>query len=301
MMPFKENVGVIGATSIIGDYLLPSLVKQGYNVAAFSRQEKQIKNHANSSVVWQLLTGCKSTEVSPIDQKEKQLNYWISLAPITALPEYFPTLLAYGARHVVAVSSTSRFTKGDSSDSNEKKLAEDLAINEERLIAWAKKEKITFTILRPTLVYSPGRDKNITVIASFIRRFSFFCVLGEAGGLRQPVHAEDVASACAAALSAQSAINHCYNISGGEIITYREMVHRIFQALGKKPKFVKFPFWLFKSAVFILRIFPRFRQWSAAMAQRMNQDMVFDHTEASHDLNFSPRDFKINREALPGN
>jgi len=37
------------------------------------------------------------------------------------------------------------------------------------------------------------------------------------------------------------------------------------------------------------------------MAQRMNQDMVFDHSKASRDLNFSPRNFQPGREDLLGN
>jgi hypothetical protein len=50
-----------------------------------------------------------------------------------------------------------------------------------------------------------------------------------------------------------------------------------------------------------LRAFPRFRHWSAAMAERMNQDLVFDHTEAARELNFFPRNFHLGKEDLPGN
>ena len=301
MVSCKERVGVIGATSIVGEYLLPLLVEGGWDVVAFSRQKQNIKLLENCPVTWQLLAESKLIGISDIHQKERQITRWIILAPIGVLPEYFPMLLTYGAKHIVAVSSTSRFTKRESSDPVEKKLADNLAENEERLSAWAKKEKLTFTILRPTLIYSQGRDKNISVIAAFIRRFAFFCVFGAAKGLRQPVHAHDVASCCVTALSAKAAINQSYNISGGETIIYREMVCRIFSALDKKPRFVKFPLWLFRLAVLILRIFPPFRQWSAAMAQRMNQDMIFDHTEASRDLNFSPRNFQLNKEDFPGN
>ncbi|MGD0278801.1 MAG: NAD(P)-dependent oxidoreductase [Smithella sp.] len=301
MVSCKECVGVIGATSIVGEYLLPLLVEGCWDVVAFSRQKQNTRPLENCPVTWQLLAESKLTGISDIHQKERQITRWIILAPIGVLPEYFPMLLTYGAKHIVAVSSTSRFTKRESSDPMEKILAENLAENEERLSVWAKKEKLTFTILRPTLIYSQGRDKNISVIAAFIRRFSFFCVFGAAKGLRQPVHAHDVASCCVAALSAKAAINQSYNISGGETIIYREMVCRIFSALDKKPRFVKFPLWLFRLAVLILRIFPPFRQWSAAMAQRMNQDMIFDHTEASRDLNFSPRNFQLNKEDFPGN
>lgn len=300
MITYKDRVGVLGATSIIGQYLLPLLVEEGHEVVAFSRQTRYIKRPLeNQPITWQPLTKSKLPDSRNVNQKEKQIKFWVSLAPIEILPEYFPMLLTYGAKHIVAVSSTSRFTKSESSDPAEKKLAENLAENEERLESWAKKEKLIFTILRPTLIYGLGRDKNISVIAAFIRRFAFFCVFEAARGLRQPVHAQDVALCCAAALNANAAINRCYNISGGEIVTYREMVCRIFSVLGRKPRFVTFPLWFFRLGIFLLRIFPPFRHWSAAMAQRMNSDMIFDHAEASRDLGFSPRSFKLNKEDLP--
>ena len=299
MIGYKGRVGVIGATSIVGEYLLSMLVEEGWDVVAFSHRESQIKAVEDNSVVWRLLTSVKSTEVGCFDQRKEQINLWISLAPISVLSEYFSMLLTYGARHIVAISSTSRFTKSESSDQEEKILAQTLAENEERLKSWAKKEKLTFTILRPTLVYGLGRDKNVSAIASFIRRFSFYPVLGAAYGLRQPVHAKDVASCCVTALSSKAAINNIYNISGGETISYREMVCRIFAALKKKPRFVAFPLWLFRLAVLFLRMFPPFRHWSAAMAERMNQDLIFGHEEASRDLGFKPRPFHLTEEDLP--
>jgi nucleoside-diphosphate-sugar epimerase len=299
MICYKGRVGVIGATSIVGEYLLSLLVEEGWDVVAFSHRESQIKAVGDNSVVWRLLASFKSTEVGYFDQRKEQINLWISLAPISVLSEYFSMLLTYGAKHIVAVSSTSRFTKSESSDKDEKILAQTLAENEERLKSWAKKEKLTFTILRPTLVYGLERDKNVSTIASFIRRFSFFPVFGAARGLRQPVHAKDVASCCLAALSSDTAINKSYNISGGETISYKEMVCRIFVALNKKPRFVTFPFWLFRVAVMFLRMFPPFRHWSAAMAERMNQDLTFSHEEASRDLGFKPRPFRLTQEDLP--
>lgn len=293
MISRRGCVGVIGATSIVGEYLLPLLVKEGWEVVAFSRREQNIKPLVNGAPTWQLLSESGFIHSSEIRQKEKKISFWICLAPIWVLPEYFPLLLSYGARRVVAISSTSRFTKKASADDREKKIAKRLADSEETLMAWAKKENIACTVLRPTMVYDFGRDKNITFIARFIKRFRFFCILGEASGLRQPVHAQDVASACAAALKSEAAINRSYNISGGEVLNYREMVGRIFEALNKKQRYVKIPLWLFCAAVFFLQLSPRYRHWSAAMAQRMNQDMAFDNMDARRDLGFSPGPFHL--------
>jgi nucleoside-diphosphate-sugar epimerase len=164
---------------------------------------------------------------------------------------------------------------------------------------WAKENSVTWTILRPTLIYGLGLDKNVGVIARFIRRFHFFPILGNASGMRQPIHARDVAAACKAALESNKAVNHAYNISGAEKLSYRAMVKRIFEALSIRPRFLSIPLWMFSAGVAAVRILPPYRTWSAAMAERMNQDMVFDYEDAARDLNFSPQAFQLDVSDLP--
>jgi len=227
------------------------------------------------------------------------ISDWVFLAPVWVLPEYFKMLESYGARRVVVLSSTSRFTKMDSSDSGEHEVAAKLAEGEERLRLWAEKSGVEWVVLRPTLIYGRGRDKNISEIARFVRRFGFFPLLGRAMGLRQPVHAEDMAAACVAALISPAAVNRAYNLSGGETLSYREMVGRVFAALDRRSRFLTVPLGMFRMAVRCLRLLPRYRHWSPAMAERMNLDLVFDHAEASRDFGFSPRPFRLVAEDLP--
>jgi nucleoside-diphosphate-sugar epimerase len=224
---------------------------------------------------------------------------WICAAPIWVLPDYFSLIEASGARRVVALSSTSRFTKIGSGDMAENAVAAKLIESEAQVQAWAEARGIEWVVLRPTLIYGLGRDKNISEIARFIRRFGFFPVLGQAHGLRQPIHAEDVAAACVAALQAPAAANRAYNLSGGETLAYRDMVARVFAALGRPVSLVTVPLWAFRLAVAMLRRVLRFRHWSAAMAERMNRDLVFDHAEAARDLGFKPRGFALTAEDMP--
>ncbi len=230
--------------------------------------------------------------------KEK-ITHWVCLAPIWVLPDYFSMLAAHQARRVVALSSTSIFTKQNSSDHMEQETAGKLRNGEQRFINWAEANRIEWVILRPTLIYGLGRDRNICEIARFILRFGFFPLLGAAQGLRQPVHVEDVAGACVAALLSAQAGNHAYNLSGAERLPYREMVGRIFGIMGKPERFANIPLFAFRSAVACLRVLPRFRGWSAAMAERMNADLVFDHADAARDLGFSPRAFQPDKMDLP--
>ena len=284
----EQRVGLLGATSMVGSCLLPQLTRTGWLVEAFSR-------HAPSSgdarVTWRV--------PALLPQGGEKIEYWICVAPIWVLPQYFDLLEACGARRVVALSSTSLFTKGDSSDSGEQEIAEGLAAGEEALRTWGEARGVEWVILRPTLIYGHGRDRNIAEMARFMRRFGFFPLLGRAGGLRQPVYVGDVASACLAALSSALVKNRAYNLSGGETLSYRDMAGRVFAALGRRPRLVTVPLRMFRWALAVMRLLPRYRHWSAAMAERMNRDLVFDHADARRDLGYAPRPFRLAVEDLP--
>lgn len=292
-MDEQRAVGVLGATSLVGKFLLPELPARGYRVIAFSRKAK-IADSAD--VEWRLLQ--KSNSLAGVSE---HIPNWICLAPVWALPELFDTLAACGAKKIVTLSSTSVFSKKDSSDPEEQALANRLAGGESSLFAWAGANGVDVVVLRSTLIYSLGNDINITEIARLVKRFGFFPVLGVARGLRQPVFAGDVALACLQAMESTATVNRTYNLSGGETLSYRDMVERVFLALGKTPRIVHVPMSLFKIGIAVLRRISRYRHWSPAMAERMNRDLVFDHTEATRDFGFDPCAFlaKSKNQAAP--
>lgn len=310
----QSRIGVLGATSLVGACLLPLLTKSGWRVIAFSRRPVE---PATEEVVWRQITSGFPTSLThplPIRRDlpvvgakshvapavtEGNISYWISVAPIWILPDYFDLFSAHGARRVVALSSTSRFTKVGSSDPEEQVIATRIADAELRMQKWAETHGVEWVILRPTLIYGLGGDKNIAEIARFIRHFGFFPLFGNASGLRQPIHAADVADACLAATQVPCAANRAYNISGGETLAYQDMVARIFTAVGRRPRLLMVPLWAFSLAVSVFRHWPRYRHWSVAMAARMNQDLVFDHAESARDLGFAPRTFVLAIEDLP--
>lgn len=287
-----KYVGVIGATSLIGRLLLPQLISDGYEVKAFTRRDPV--EEFGTGVEWLQLSNSAPYFYS--QDIDITISHWICLAPVWVLPEYLPMLNTYGVRRIVALSSTSLFTKNDSSDSSEQETACMLAEGEEMLCAWAERSAVEWLILRPTLVYGLGQDKNISEIAQFIHRFGFFPLAGKAQGLRQPVHAADVANACRTALLNSDVTNHAYNIPGGETLAYREMVVRIFTALGRPVRALTVPLWVFRACILFLRQFQRYRHWTASMAMRMSLDLVFDYGDAERDLSYSPRSFMLREE-----
>ena len=292
----ERYIGVLGATSLVGHALLPLLIEQNVKLFAFSRrpQVNVTKSNLNANINWHQ-TAQIINDASP----QQEITDWICLAPIWVLADYFDWLKSLGAKRIVALSSTSRFTKMDSANPSETAIVQKLVTGEEKLIQWAIEHEVEWLVLRPTLIYGGGKDKNITVIARFIRRYRFFPLFGQGVGLRQPIHVDDVATACYQALNQRSVSNQAYNISGGEELTYREMVKRVFTTLGKKPRIVTLPLPILKIGLAIMKLIPRYRRLTSAMITRMNQDMVFAHEAASRDFGFAPRPFKLNENDLP--
>jgi nucleoside-diphosphate-sugar epimerase len=160
----------------------------------------------------------------------------------------------------------------------------------ERSIAAAcEQHSVGWTILRPTLIYSEGRDTNITPLSRLIRRFGFMPLVGGAPGLRQPVHAEDLAIGAIAAASSSAAVNKTYALPGGETLSYREMISRIFDGLRLPRRTVSVPPLLLRAAFGLAK--PLFPGANVAMGIRMMKDMTFDSTPAIADFGWSPRKF----------
>ena len=218
-----------------------------------------------------------------------QIGTVFSLSPIWLLPQALPVLKARGMSRLVAFSSTSRFTKSNSPEASERAVAKALADAEAAVEAFCVAQGVHWTILRPTLIYVEGRDGNVSRLASLIRRFRVLPLSGAGDGLRQPVHAEDLAAGALAAAQAPAASNRAYDLTGGETLTYRRMAQRVFEGLGRRPAILTLPPWLFRLLLTLLR--PFYPGATAAMGDRMAQDLTFDDRPARADFGWSPRDF----------
>ena len=218
-------VGVLGATSFLGRRLLERLQAPDPPGAETSAAGRRLFAFTRAAAATPDASGRVRWRRFPIDHAtwRETIPHWVAVCPLWAVPEHFPLLEASGARRLVALSSTSRFTKRESTDAAERSLAARLAAAEDEVIAAARARGIVATIFRPTMIYDGSHDRNVTAIAAFIRRYRFFPVVGAAAGLRQPVHADDVVAACETAL-ARDGETDAYELSGGEILSYREMV-----------------------------------------------------------------------------
>ncbi len=156
-----------------------------------------------------------------------------------------------------------------------------------------KQKTLAWTLLRPTMIYGADTDLNVTFIKAIICKFGFFPLPWGAKGLRQPVHVMDLASACVAVLDCKVCFNRAYNLGGGEVIEFAEMVRRIFHSQGKKPWIVYIPKWLYLLAIKILAKLPRYSFLRGEMVERMFADLTVDNEPAMNDFGYKPQAFGV--------
>jgi nucleoside-diphosphate-sugar epimerase len=276
---------VTGASSQIGDFLLPRLKTAGHEVHAVSRAPRD----AVPGLSW---FPADLEQPEALVQAANGCSAIIHLAPIWSLPLHLADLAGAGVGRVVAFSSTSRFGKESSRDPAEQALVRRLADAEQTLEEGCGCLDLCRTVLRPTLIYGSGRDKNVSSIARFVRRFGFFPIAGAGSGLRQPVHADDLAQAVCAVLESDITCGRSYNLSGGETLSYRHMVERIFASVGHSPRVVPLSLGPLRLLLRLLSILPRFRYVKPEMADRMNRDLVYDHEDAVRDFGYAPLEFR---------
>ena len=271
---------VVGGTGIVGGYIVEHLIRAGERPLALSRSPQ-----SKPEVVW--FQGDLQDPGTLVFPPFTTLYCTADAVMLSAaLPRFFNPSL----KRIVVFSSTSVLTKLDSEIIAERRMWQNLAEAEEKIVAACEERNIEWTILRPTLIYAEGRDANITPLSRLIRRFGIMPVVGGGCGLRQPVHAEDLAIGAIAAASSRCAANKFYALPGGETLTYREMVGRIFDGLGRPRRTVPVPAAVWRMAFdFVKPLFPGI---NVAMGTRMMKDMVFDRSPAEQDFGWRPRRFR---------
>ncbi len=283
----KNSCYVIGASSQIGSWLVPELVESDWTVHLISRGIRAKKDYG-ANAFWHKVDLFDPEKELPPDQANVLFYTYV----IQLLPSLLESFRDRGITRVIAFSSTSRFTKISSDDSGDLDTAKTLETAELAVIESCERLGMQWTIFRPTMIYAgKNGDRNVLDIANVISRFGFFPMFGNAKGLRQPVHAADLATACMLSCDNDATFNKSYNLGGAEVLTYKAMVERIFSAMSRKPRFIRTPIWLFGLAVFFARKFPRFSHITTSMAQRMQYDMTFSFDDAASDFGYAPRKF----------
>ena len=270
---------VLGGTGMVGRHILDQLVRAGERPFALSRSQQ-----SSDQVEWVMGDLAESGRL-----RIPPFSTLYCTAHAAHLAAAIPSLHNSDLRRVILFTSTSLVTKIDSEIAEERDGLRRLAEGEANVVARCRDLDVAYTVLRPTLIYDEGRDVNVTRLANLIRRFGVLPLAGAGAGLRQPVHAQDLAIGALQAAASDAAVDQIYALPGRDMISYREMVGRIFDGLGRRRQIIPVPPLLWRTAFLLARA--RFPNANVAMGDRMAKDMVFDGSAAARDFGWNPRGF----------
>jgi len=294
----SDAVLVTGASSQLGVFALPRLQAAGFQILALSRRAPSSAIEVSEQVTWHN-PGPMLDESAASGEPARHL---LSCGPLDLAIALVSRQA--GLQRVVAFSTSSILTKADSANPAESGHMAEIREQELRLKTLCDDRGIALVLLRPTLIYGCGLDQNISTLARFGRRFGFIPCAGEAKGLRQPVHADDLAAVAVHALGVDHVTNLESVAAGGSTLSYREMTEKIAAACGAGIRTLSLPPWLLAAAVRAASLSPAFRSINPEMVHRQSHDMVFDDTPLRAALSYQPRpfnptpaDFKMPEEA----
>lgn|SRR5581483_4451762 len=271
----SRSVLVFGASSQIGHCLLPMLSTQGKSVIAVSRSPRRDQGaHWLRGELPERLHG----DFSEVDSIA-------CFAPLDALAAWISNTHLPALKRAVATSSMSAESKRESPVAAERALAQRLREGEQALMRACESRGVACTILRPTLIYGVGLDKSLTPRARRAGKMRIF-LLPPGRGLRQPVHAGDVAAAVLAALQTSQANGRVIPIGGGERLTAQEMFARVRTSLPVRTLPLRLPRFAVQAA---MRVLP----FARGPLSRLDADLIADNTELETLLNVHPRVFAL--------
>ncbi len=272
---------VFGATGAVGHFLLPLLAARGEHIVALSRKSPPAAQAAGQ-IEW--LRGDLFADMPT----PPPIETIYSLGPLDAFADWFARSVPTGVQRVIALSSMSVESKQDSPDPAERALALRLRDAETRLLQTAQTRAVACTIFRPTLIYGGGRDRSLAPLARFARRWRVLPIPRRADGLRQPVHAADLADACVAARDVVATFGQTYALGGGERLRFDALLARIAAGPPRIALTVPVPLVLLRAGL-------RFARFGNAIGggalARLRVPLVADNAPAARDFGYAPRAF----------
>jgi NADH dehydrogenase len=195
--------------------------------------------------------------------------------------------LRAGVEHFVQVSSASVVYPKTTAYSRSKRESE-------RLV---RESGLTYTIVRPTLVYGTRGGEEFEQFLAYLQRFPLVPFIGAGRARKRPVYVEDLIEGLAAIQGCAAARGKVYNLSGGESISIAEFARLCLGLLGQGGKpVVGVPVWLCHVLSAVMGLVMKHPPLRWPVIAGMTQDADLDPSEAKVDLGYSPRNV---RDQLP--
>jgi nucleoside-diphosphate-sugar epimerase len=278
---FAMSILVTGATGFTGSYVVRKLAHQGCKPRCLYRPSSERTFLSDLKLDW--IHG----DLKDYDSLRIAMKGVTTLVNVASLgfgdaPRIIQAAQDAGVSRAIFVSTTAIFTKLNVKSKKTRLEAEEAI----------RKSGLAWTILRPTMIYGSARDRNMSRLIQFLISSPVIPIIGNGNFLQQPVYVKDVAGAICTSIASENCVGKAFNISGGNSLTYNQIIDEICSLLGKRvAKLYLNPVPINK----MLTIAEHMRiklPIKAEQIARLNEDKVFEYFDAQQAFGYSPRTFR---------
>jgi len=272
-----KTVLVVGATGYIGNAVVEEAVQRGYDVIAVTRSSKSDGQFEGAEVVLADVTD--PTSIAGVFKRRVDiviscLACRSGLAKDFDAIDYKATLnilnaaLEHGTKQFILLSAIC-VRKPDLPLQLAKLKMEDALI----------RSGIDYTIVRPTAYFWV-----FDVQAKMIEKGKPGFLIGSGDQARHnPIAKEDLAEFMVGCIGNSEHINRLYIIGGPEVpentITYKDSLMMIFESLGKEPKLVKIPGWMYMAVIRLTRFIGLFSRKIGVFSEFLHITYYYLHDD----------------------
>lgn len=228
---------VFGGSGAVGRFLLPALVDAGCEVLAMSRSPK---DSGQACVRWLQGSLEDAPALDALLDGGARFDVLCSLGPLDAFSVRLAQHPPACATRVLALSSLSAEWKRSSPNPDERALARTLVDSEQLLMDVCAAHKSPATVLRCGLIHGAGIDRSLSPLLRWARKYPLPWPRA-AQGLRQPVHARDLARAVLAAAGVSKIAQRVLCLPGPEALSFPQMLQRTLAAEGASERVLPVP------------------------------------------------------------
>jgi len=284
-IPEQTSYLLIGATGAVGRYVHARLAAGGAAVIALSRQARE---PASPSAQWY-----RHDIYRDDPGAVPTASVVIGAGPLDGLAAWAARAAWCAGTRLVALSSLSAETKAESANDDERALAQRLRDSEATLFALGKARGWSVTLIRASLIYdSNPAQLSLDRLLALADRLHFLPLPRDAIGLRQPVHADDLAQALLACAANDTTADALLRLAGGEAVAFADMVARFLAARGSVARVVRVPGASARVLQAVLPLFGARGRSIAAQLARSRNSLVIDNSDWSR-IGLLPRAFML--------
>jgi hypothetical protein len=215
-----DDLHIFGASGAVGSFLIAGLRAEQLGATAWTYRTPAPAADVRDDILWRRIDLWRDADPSTA-------TTLVSAGPLDAFACWLQRVDTPRLQRVTALSSMSIASKRDAADAAERALAGRLQAAEDSLRETCALRGVGCTLLRPCLIWGAAQDVSLTALYRAARKYRILPLPIHAGGLRQPVHAQDVAAAVFAALKDPRCIGAEIPLGGAEVLPVREMWRRV--------------------------------------------------------------------------